>query len=79
MKQILTLLFVQLYMHTITRKMISFYNFYLISRCSPYMHDTDAHKNENTSVLSSYPHWAYDTVSNHCPHITCMNSNLPGH
>ena len=48
MKQIVTSLFVQLYTHTITRKMISFYIFYLKSRCSPYMHAADAHKNENT-------------------------------
>jgi len=48
MKEILTLLFVQFYMHTITRKMISFYIFFLKSRCSPYMHAADAHKNEST-------------------------------
>jgi hypothetical protein len=44
MKQILTLLFVQLYMHTITRKMTSFYIFFSKSRWSPYMHAADAHK-----------------------------------
>jgi len=48
MKQILTLLFVRLYMHTITRKMISFYIFFKKSRCSPHMHAADAHKNEST-------------------------------
>jgi hypothetical protein len=48
MKQILTLLFVQLYMYNITRKMISFYIFFLKSRFSPYMHTADAHKNGST-------------------------------
>jgi len=79
MKQILTLLFVQLYMYTITKKMISYYIFYLKSRCSPYMHAADAHKNENTFSpvfisalrLIQYP----PTVLT----LTCMNSNLPGH
>jgi hypothetical protein len=45
MKQILTLLFVQLYKNTITRNIISFYILFLKSRCSPYMHAADAHKN----------------------------------
>jgi hypothetical protein len=45
MKQIFTLLFAQLYMHTITIKMTSFYIFFLKSRCCPYMHAPNAHKN----------------------------------
>jgi hypothetical protein len=37
------------------------------------------HKNKVFSFLSSYLHWAYDAISNHCSHITSMNSIFPGY